>query len=54
MGMGSFAAVRIDPATSEMEVSYVLPDMNTTFQPTFGPKDQRVPITSNMVLNDPS
>lgn len=54
MGMGSVAAVYIDPESGKMELAYLLEDMNNTFQPTFGPKDRRILITSDMVLDDPS
>ena len=53
-GMRQVAGVKLDPKTGEMKVAFQVDDMSTTFQPTYGPRDRRVLITSHMVLNDPS
>jgi len=53
MGVGKVAGIKMDPATGEMSVAFVLDDMTTTFQPLIGPKDRRVLLLTNMKLNVP-
>ncbi len=51
MGVGKVAGMKLDPATGDMKVVFVLDDMTTTFQPLIGPKDRRVLLLTNMRLN---
>ena len=53
MGVGKVAAIKLDPATGEMKVAFLLDDMTTTFQPLIGPKDKRVLLLTNMKRNVP-
>jgi hypothetical protein len=48
-GMRKVASIKIDQATGELKVVFVV-DTTTTFQPLIGPKDKRVLLT-NMTLN---
>jgi hypothetical protein len=48
MGVGKVAGIKLDPATGEMKVAFVLDDMTNTFQPLIGPKDKRVLLLTNM------
>ena len=48
MGIGKVAGIKLDPATGDMNVAFVLDDMTTTFQPLIGPKDARVLLLTNM------
>jgi hypothetical protein len=51
MGVGKVAGIKLDQATGDMQVVFVLDDMTTTFQPLIGPKDRRVLLLTNMRLN---
>jgi hypothetical protein len=51
MGMRKVAGIKIDQATGELEVAFVVDDTTTTFQPLIGPKDKRVLLLTNMKLN---
>ena len=51
MGMGKVAGIKIDPATGELRVAFVLDDVTTTFQPVFGPPDRRVLLLTSMKRN---
>jgi hypothetical protein len=50
-GMGKVAGVKIDQATGELKVAFVVDVATTTFQPLIGPKDKRVLLLTNMKLN---
>ncbi len=47
-GVGKVAGIRLDQATGEMTVEFVVDDTTLTFQPLIGPKDERVLVLSNM------
>ena len=51
MGMRKVAGIKLDPATGEMKVAFVVDDTTTTFQPLVGPKDRRVLMLTNMKQN---
>lgn len=51
MGMRKVAGIKIDQATGELKVAFVVDDTSTTFQPLIGPKDKRVLLLTNMKLN---
>jgi len=51
MGVGKVAGIKLDQVTGKMKVVFVLDDMTTTFQPLFGPKDNRVLLLTNMKPN---
>ncbi len=51
MGMRKVGGIKIDPATGDLKVAFVVDDTTTTFQPLIGPKDQRVLLLTNMKLN---
>ena len=51
MGMRKVAGVKIDPASGDMKVAFVVDDITTTFQPVIGPKDKRVLLLTNMKQN---
>jgi hypothetical protein len=51
MGMGQVAGIKIDQATGQLKLAFVLDNMTTTFQPTYGPKDKRVLVLTNMKKN---
>ena len=51
MGVGKVAGIKIDQATGELEVAFVLENTTTTFQPLIGPRDKRVLLLTNMKLN---
>jgi hypothetical protein len=53
MGMAKVAGIKLDQATGEMKTVFVLDNMSTTFQPTYGPKDKRVLVLTNMKKNLP-
>ncbi len=53
MGVGQIAGIRIDQATGELKLAFVLDNMSTTFQPMYGPKDKRVLVLTNMKKNLP-
>ena len=51
MGMRKVAGIKIDQATGELKVAFVVDNTTTTFQPLIGPKDRRVLLLTNMKLN---
>jgi hypothetical protein len=51
VGMRKVAGIKIDPATGELKVAFVVDATTTTFQPMIGPKDKRVLLLTNMKLN---
>ncbi|OAI18297.1 hypothetical protein A1359_00070 [Methylomonas lenta] len=51
MGMRKVAGIKIDPATGDLKVAFVVDDISTTFQPLIGQKDKRVLLLTNMKLN---
>lgn len=53
MGMAKVAGIKLDQTTGEMKTVFVLDNMSTTFQPTYGPKDKRVLVLTNMKKNVP-
>ncbi len=53
MGVGKIAGIRIDQATGNLKLTFVLDNMSTTFQPMYGPKDKRVLVLTNMKKNLP-
>ncbi len=54
MGMKKVAGIKIDPATGEMTLKYVLDNVTNTFQPLFGPPDKRVLVITNIKFNAPN
>jgi hypothetical protein len=50
MGLGKVAGIKLDQATGEMTVEFVVDDVTSTFQPLIGPKDQRVLLLTNAKL----
>jgi hypothetical protein len=54
MGVGRVAGMKLDTETGELEAVFVIDDVTNTFQPLIGPKDQRVPLLSNIKRNDPT
>lgn len=54
VGMGKVAGIRLDPATGDLELAFVIDDATTTFQPTIGSKDERVLVLTNAKPNDPA
>jgi hypothetical protein len=51
VGLRKVAGIKLDQATGEMKVAFVLDDMTTTFQPLIGPPDKRVLLLTNMKQN---
>jgi len=51
VGLGKVAGIKLDQATGEAKVAFVLDDVTTTFQPLIGPKDKRVLLLTNMKQN---
>jgi outer membrane protein assembly factor BamB len=51
MGMGKVAGIKLDQATGDMKVAFVVDDVTSTFQPVIGPKDKRVLLLTNARLN---
>jgi hypothetical protein len=51
MGMRKVAGIKIDQATGDLKVAFVVDDTTSTFQPLIGPKDKRVLLLTNMKLN---
>jgi hypothetical protein len=51
MGVGKVAGIKLDPVTGDLETKFVLNNMSTTFQPTYGPRDKRVLVLTNMRKN---
>ena len=51
MGMGKVAGIKLDQATGEMKVAFVVDDVTSTFQPVIGPKDKRVLLLTNAKQN---
>ncbi|MBN8507236.1 MAG: hypothetical protein J0L57_01345 [Burkholderiales bacterium] len=52
-GLGKVAGIKVDPATGEPKLAFVLDNMTTTFQPLIGPPDRRVLLLTNMKKNAP-
>jgi hypothetical protein len=50
MGMKKVAGIKIDPETGELSTAFVLDDISNTFQPVFGPADERVLVLTNAKL----
>jgi hypothetical protein len=53
MGVRKVAGIKIDQATGDLKVVFVVDDTTNTFQPLIGPKDQRVLLLTNIVPNVP-
>ncbi|MCG6868427.1 MAG: hypothetical protein LJE91_06760 [Gammaproteobacteria bacterium] len=51
MGMGKVAGIKLDQASGEMKVAFVVDDVTSTFQPVIGPKDKRVLLFTNAKSN---
>ena len=51
VGMRKVAGIKIDQATGELKVVFVVDDASTTFQPLIGPPDKRVLLLTNMKQN---
>lgn len=51
MGVGKVAGIKLDQATGELTLQFVVNDMTTTFQPLIGQKDKRVLMLTNMKPN---
>ena len=51
MGMGKVAGIRIDQATGDLKVEWVIDNTTSAFQPLIGPKDERVMLLSNVKRN---
>ena len=51
MGMQKVAGIKLDQATGELEVVFVLDDVTNTFQPLIGPKDKRILLITNIKQN---
>jgi hypothetical protein len=51
MGLGKVAGIKLDPASGEMKVAFVVDARTSTFQPLIGPKDKRVLLLTNAKLN---
>ncbi len=51
MGVRKVAGIRLDQATGEMKVAFVVDDVTNTFQPLIGPKDRRVLLLTNAKFN---
>jgi outer membrane protein assembly factor BamB len=51
VGMRKVAGIKLDPATGELKLAFVVDATTTTFQPLIGPKDKRVLLLTNMKLN---
>ncbi|MHC4180392.1 MAG: YncE family protein, partial [Planctomycetota bacterium] len=47
-GVGKVAGIRLDQETGEMTTEFIVENMTLTFQPTIGPKDERVLVLTNM------
>jgi hypothetical protein len=47
-GLGKVAGIRINQASGELSVAFVIDVATTTFQPLFGPPDRRVLMLTNM------
>jgi hypothetical protein len=50
-GLRKVAGIKIDQASGELKVAFVVDDITTGFQPLIGPKDKRVLLLTNMKLN---
>jgi hypothetical protein len=48
LGVGKVAGLRLDQESGEMTVAFVVNNTTLTFQPTIGPKENRVLVLSNM------
>ncbi len=50
-GLRKVAGIKLDQATGDLKVMFVLDDASTTFQPLIGPPDKRVLLLTNMKQN---
>jgi hypothetical protein len=48
LGVGKVAGLRLDQESGEMTIAFVVNNTTLTFQPTIGPKENRVLVLSNM------
>ena len=53
-GLRKVAGLKLDQATGDLKVMFVLDDASTTFQPLIGPPDKRVLLITNMKQNAPN
>lgn len=51
MGMKKVAGIKLDQATGELKVQFVVDNITNTFQPLIGPKDERVLLLTNIKQN---
>lgn len=51
MGLGKVAGIKLDQATGEMNVEFVVDAVTSTFQPLIGPKDRRVLLLTKVKFN---
>ena len=51
MGIGKVAGIKLDQATGELKVEFVLDNTTTTFQPLIGPPEKRILMLTNMKRN---
>ena len=50
-GLGKTAGIRINPQTGQLTTAFVIDNATTSFQPLFGPANQRVLVLTNMRNN---
>jgi len=51
MGMKKVGAIKLDQASGDMKVQFVVDNITNTFQPLIGPKDKRVLLLTNIKQN---
>lgn len=51
MGMKRVAGIKLDQATGDMKIQFVVDNVTNTFQPLIGPKDKRVLLLTNIKQN---
>jgi len=51
MGVRKVAGIRLDQATGDLKVAFVVDDVTNTFQPLIGPKDRRVLLLTHAKFN---
>ena len=51
MGVGKVAGIKLDQATGQMKIVFVVDDTTNAFQPLIGPRDKRVLLLSNIKKN---
>ncbi len=51
MGMKGVAGIKLDQATGDLKIQFVIDDITNTFQPLIGPKDKRVLVLTNIKQN---